>query len=276
LNLSEPAKKQVLKEILQIVDGTTIDVTRAGSTDSEVLDTTHMFFVCFGNFEDQGCPMISYSKPQPINDLLVDNDHPSILIPGSHDSGNGSGEVPNPSNTTRKTSTESHETMSIGYSDGYSSEEDDSFQGLRENKLAQQLMSESKTSPIAYYQSLWGMKDVQLKFTPEALEVIANQATIQGAGQDGIGTILEKLFLTIKFDILGADILSVEITEDAVLGKERPIYHTKTLPRKKSLGSGSCRRSGLSSIREENWSNNSNSLMMTDYDLAILDQLEIN
>jgi hypothetical protein len=106
---------QVLKEILQIVDGTTIDVTRAGSTDSEVLDTTHMFFVCFGNFEDQGCPMISYSKPQPINDLLVDNDHPSILIPGSHDSGNGSGEVPNPSNTTRKTSTESHETMSIGY-----------------------------------------------------------------------------------------------------------------------------------------------------------------
>jgi ATP-dependent protease Clp ATPase subunit len=41
--------------------------------------------------------------------------------------------------------------------------------------LAQQLMSESKTSPIAYYQSLWGMKDVQLKFTPEALEVIANQ-----------------------------------------------------------------------------------------------------
>ena len=64
------------------------------------------------------------------------------------------------------------------------------------------------------------MKDVTLKFTPEALEIIANQATLQNAGHAGIATILEKLFLNIKFDILGnGDIVSVEICEDAVLGK---------------------------------------------------------
>ena len=106
------------------------------------------------------------------------------------------------------------------YSDGYSSEEDDSFQGLVENKLAQQMLNDPKINPIAYYQNLWGMKDVTLKFTPEALEIIANQATLQNAGHAGIATILEKLFLNIKFDILGnGDIVSVEICEDAVLGK---------------------------------------------------------
>ena len=105
------------------------------------------------------------------------------------------------------------------FSDGYSSEEDDSFQGLVENKLAQQMLNDPKINPIAYYQNLWGMKDVTLKFTPEALEIIANQATLQNAGHAGIATILEKLFLNIKFDILGSDIVSVEICEDAVLGK---------------------------------------------------------
>ena len=65
------------------------------------------------------------------------------------------------------------------YSEGYSSDEDDSFQGLHECELAQQLMYESRTSPILRYQSLWGMKDVELKFQPEALEVIANQVSTE-------------------------------------------------------------------------------------------------
>ena len=89
------------------------------------------------------------------------------------------------------------------------------------------MLNDPKINPIAYYQSLWGMKDVTLKFTPEALEIISNQATIQNAGHAGIATILEKLFLNIEFDIVGTDIVSVEINEDAVLGKKRPIYHKR-------------------------------------------------
>ena len=61
-------------------------------------------------------------------------------------------------------------------------------------------------------------------------------------------TILEKLFVNIKFDILGTKISRVEITEEAVLGKERPnyfyssgqpvteVYHAHILQRSKSLG----------------------------------------
>jgi hypothetical protein len=52
--LSKMEQQQVLKEILQIIEGQVqVDVTRAGSTsmDREVLNTSSMFFVCFGVFE---------------------------------------------------------------------------------------------------------------------------------------------------------------------------------------------------------------------------------
>jgi hypothetical protein len=52
--LSKMEQQQVLKEILQIIEGQVqVDVTRAGSSsmDREVLNTSSMFFVCFGVFE---------------------------------------------------------------------------------------------------------------------------------------------------------------------------------------------------------------------------------
>lgn len=186
--------------------------------------------------------------------------------------------------------------------EGYSSEDDESYEGLRENKLAQSLLSsDSASNPINYYQSLWGMKDVQLKFTPEALEVIANQATIQNAGEDGIDIILEKLFLSLKFDMLGSDIIAIEINEDVVLGKKRPNYirkpppkmKTKTLSRKSSLSACGF----LSAIDEELTADDNAAAgvktmnkryqnrrqvpgrclpsRLTDYEMAIVEQLEI-
>ena len=127
------------------------------------------------------------------------------------------------------------------------------------------------------------MKDVQLKFTPEALEIIANQATIQNAGQEGIATILEKLFLNLKFDMLGSDVTAVEITEDVILGKKRPHY-TRKSGKKRSLT-----KKGvvlLSAIDEEVSEEYGLGFVkhhprirlpsrLTDYDRAILEQLEI-
>jgi len=37
------------------------------------------------------------------------------------------------------------------------------------------MVTEGENSPIRHYQTVWGMKDVDLKFNPEALEIIANQ-----------------------------------------------------------------------------------------------------
>merc|ERR1719219_2632770 len=251
VNITEFAKKQVLREILEVLDGKIIDVTRAGSTENESIDTSQIFFVCFGNFEENACmpamnnavrkSAIQFHQPPKFNQS------PSHSDSSSSDSGTGSGEHRSSNNASRRSSS-----LSADQSEGYSSDEDDSFQGLRENKLAQQLLNDSRTSPISYYQSLWGMKDVQLKFTPEALEVIANKAASQNAGHEGVGIILEKLFLNLELDIVGSDITSVEINEDVVLGKKRPNYVRKLnnslVHRKKS---GKVQQSNLYAIDEE-------------------------
>jgi len=151
------------------------------------------------------------------------------------------------------------------------------------------------------------MKNVDLKFTPEALEIIATQALAQKAGSEGVTTILEKLFVNIKFDILGTRIARVEITEEAVLGKERPNYfyangqpvgssNGNGLQRSKSLGPATLSRSlatfhshlqsGPSSelppIMEENLyvgtrratvANLSSTL--TDFDMRIFEEIEL-
>jgi len=280
-NISELGRRQVLKEILNVLDGNSVDVTRAGSTASEYLDTSQIFFVCFGNFEERGFPHTSYgdkseNSTQKFN--LSSNSPSATSDCGSNDSGNGSGEQ-RFNQTSRRDSQ-----MSTDTSDGYSSEEDDSFQGLVENKLAQQMLNDPKINPIAYYQNLWGMKDVTLKFTPEALEIIANQATLQNAGHAGIATILEKLFLNIKFDILGnGDIVSVEICEDAVLGKKRPIYHKRN-GRKKTppLSTNLCAiqedkilEGYVNKIQKVHRTRIPIPSRLTDYDMAILESIEV-
>jgi hypothetical protein len=86
---------QVLNEILQVLDGQMLDVTRAGSTETECIDTSQIFFVCFGNFEEKnansqqkngeknGPPATKFTHSPSIN---------SSNASSSSDSGNGSGE----------------------------------------------------------------------------------------------------------------------------------------------------------------------------------------
>ena len=125
------------------------------------------------------------------------------------------------------------------------------------------------------------MKDVQLKFTPEALEIIANQATIQNAGQDGVNTILEKLFMNINFDIVGCDVTAVDINEDVVLGKKRPIYHMKKPLHQTRKNRNNVRKIGhLCAISEENSMEFCRPKIrlpttLTDYERAISNEIEI-
>ena len=92
---------QVLKEIVQVLDGTVIDVTRAGSTENESIDTSQIFFVCFGNFDEKGSGGdVNYAKQKNTIQLLqppkfnheIKSPTNSAGSSCSEDSGNGSGE----------------------------------------------------------------------------------------------------------------------------------------------------------------------------------------
>ena len=115
--------------------------------------------------------------------------------------------------------------------DNDDNDDDDSVYALHESRMLQ-LLRDVKSSPINHYQKLWGMNDVELTVTPEAMEVIVGQAQMTKAGHGGIRTILEKLLFYVKFilqtEMQGKGIKAVEITEDAVLGKAPPNFKRYT------------------------------------------------
>ena len=65
-----------------------LDVTRAGSTETECIDTSQIFFVCFGNFDENNANSSKQYLPTKFNHSPSLNSNAS----SSGDSGRGSGE----------------------------------------------------------------------------------------------------------------------------------------------------------------------------------------
>merc|ERR1739844_562841 len=97
------------------------------------------------------------------------------------------------------------------------------FHSLNESMLVR-ILTEPKNALVPQYQMLFGMDKVELNFTPGALKLIAKSAISKKTGARGLRAILEKLLLDAMFEIPGSEIVSVEVTEDAVNGKAPPIY----------------------------------------------------
>ena len=65
------------------------------------------------------------------------------------------------------------------------------------------VLSEPKNALIKQYQRLMAMDDVELKFTSEALEMIADKAVKRGTGARGLRALLEELMLDAMFEAPG-------------------------------------------------------------------------
>ena len=319
----ESARQQVFKEILKIVQGTWLDVSRlvdsgislneAGvdipdedvepplrtvDKDGEFLDTSGMFFVCFGGPPDGFERAEEKDKDEGVNDPIIQspsserlarlandkkNDTTNLKLSSGHYSGeDGSGD--DDSNYTLQARLRGSQTSLVDkkedkkdpgdgpgggggvekskkssmkdlddyyeddgyddeyYDDLYEEEEEESKQLTRLLKVCEADLHEAN-SKFRECQKMWGMKDIQFEFADGALEMIAYQALCQNTGEDGISNILEKLFMNIKFDIpggqFGTKVSKIEITEQAVMGKERAKYHFDVSKRRSSsLDSG--------------------------------------
>ncbi len=62
------------------------------------------------------------------------------------------------------------------------------------------ILSEPKNALTKQYQRLMAMDNVELKFTPEALEMIAEKAVQRGTGARGLRALLEEIMLDVMFD----------------------------------------------------------------------------
>mgnify|MGYP003344545870 FL=1 len=79
------------------------------------------------------------------------------------------------------------------------------------------ILTEPKNALIKQYQKFFEFEDVELEFTTEALEAIAEQALARGTGARGLRAILEEVLLETMYDLPGRkDVAKVVIDLNAV------------------------------------------------------------
>ena len=85
------------------------------------------------------------------------------------------------------------------------------------------ILTEPKNSLVKQYRKVFDFEDVELDFTREALEGIADQALLRGTGARGLRAILEEVLLNTMYELPGrSDVGSVLIDVDTVQKKAAP------------------------------------------------------
>ena len=86
-----------------------------------------------------------------------------------------------------------------------------------------QILTEPKNSLVKQYRKLMEYDDVDLEFTPEALEAIAGRAVERGSGARGLRAILEEVMTRIMYDVPSdPEVVKVTITAACIRGEAAP------------------------------------------------------
>ncbi len=94
----------------------------------------------------------------------------------------------------------------------------------------QKILTEPKNALVKQYQRLFELDGVELEFTDDALEAVADQAILRGTGARGLRAILEEVLLAVMYEVPSRqDVARVVITRDVVL---EHVYPT-LVPREK-------------------------------------------
>ena len=93
-------------------------------------------------------------------------------------------------------------------------------------KLTKQDLTDILTSVdnalVKQYQALFSMEDVELLFTDDALEALADKALAKGTGARGLRAILEQTMLNVMFEIPSRTDVEVCTIDAAVVNGKRP------------------------------------------------------
>jgi ATP-dependent Clp protease ATP-binding subunit ClpX len=95
------------------------------------------------------------------------------------------------------------------------------------------VLTEPRNALIKQYQRLFHLDSVELEFTPEALNEIADQALLRGTGARGLRAILEEVLLNIMYDVPSrTDVAKVVITGEVVRDSVNPTLIPREAPRR--------------------------------------------
>ncbi|MFT7601907.1 MAG: ATP-dependent Clp protease ATP-binding subunit ClpX [Acidimicrobiales bacterium] len=97
-----------------------------------------------------------------------------------------------------------------------------------------------KNALVKQYQKFFEMEDVELEFTDDALQAIADQALLRGTGARGLRAILEEVLLDVMYDLPGReDVGKCVIDAPSVLDRVNPtlVPRTQAKPRQRRAAS---------------------------------------
>lgn len=93
------------------------------------------------------------------------------------------------------------------------------------------ILTEPKNALTKQYARMFEMDDVELVFTPDSLEAIAEQAIKRGTGARGLRAILEEVLLNTMYDLPSrTDVDQVLIDRDVVANKVNPTLVPTKIP----------------------------------------------
>jgi ATP-dependent Clp protease ATP-binding subunit ClpX len=86
-----------------------------------------------------------------------------------------------------------------------------------------EILVEPKNALTKQYRKFFEMEDVELEFSPDALDALADQAMRRGTGARGLRAILEEVLLNTMYDLPGrSDVGKVVIDGETVVKKVNP------------------------------------------------------
>nr|WP_272905474.1 ATP-dependent Clp protease ATP-binding subunit ClpX [Sediminivirga luteola] len=86
-----------------------------------------------------------------------------------------------------------------------------------------QILKEPKNALVKQYQRMFEYDNVELEFTDDALDAIADQALLRGTGARGLRSIMEEVLQPVMFDVPSrTDVARVVVTRDVVLDNVAP------------------------------------------------------
>jgi ATP-dependent Clp protease ATP-binding subunit ClpX len=92
-----------------------------------------------------------------------------------------------------------------------------------------QILTEPKNALVKQYERLFHLDDVELEFSPDSLDAIAELALKRGIGARGLRAIMESVLLSVMYDVPSrADVAKVIITKECIEDGSEPTFINRT------------------------------------------------
>ena len=93
------------------------------------------------------------------------------------------------------------------------------------------VLTEPRNALVRQYQRLFELDDVELEFTDDALEAVADQAILRGTGARGLRAIMEEVLLNVMYDVPSrTDVARVVVTAEVVRQNVLPTLVPREAP----------------------------------------------